>query len=408
MTMNAPVEPKKFAFSQNILPAIQDMAKEMVEVRHQIHAHPELAFEDHATSDMVAARLKEWGYEVHRGLAGTGVVGTLKRGTGKMRLGIRADMDALPIQETTGLPYASQLPGKMHACGHDGHTAILLAAARSIAQDPQFDGTLNLIFQPAEEGLGGGRVMVEQGLFKLFPCDAIFALHNMPGMPEGQFGFRAGAFMPSSDTVNITVRGKGGHGSAPHLSADPVVAAAHIVVALQTVVSRNVDPREMAVISVGAIHGGEAANVIPQNVTMRLTVRAFNPDIRVMLKQRITDLVQSQAQTLGVQADVDYDWRYPSLINDEASTAFAKQVALDWLGDKGVIPNLAPLTGSEDFSFMLQECPGCYLIVGNGQGEHHHTGGCMVHNPGYDFNDAILPIAASYWVKLVNAYLKAA
>jgi len=406
--MNAPVEPKKFAFSQNILPAIQDMAKEMVEVRHQIHAHPELAFEEHATSDMVAARLKEWGYEVHRGLAGTGVVGTLKRGTGKMRLGIRADMDALPIQETTGLPYASQLPGKMHACGHDGHTAILLAAARSIAQDPQFDGTLNLIFQPAEEGLGGGRVMVEQGLFKLFPCDAIFALHNMPGMPEGQFGFRAGTFMPSSDTVNITVRGKGGHGSAPHLSADPVVAAAHIVVALQTVVSRNVDPREMAVISVGAIHGGEAANVIPQNVTMRLTVRAFNPDIRAMLKQRITDLVQSQAQTLGVQADVDYDWRYPSLINDEASTAFAKQVALDWLGDKGVIPNLAPLTGSEDFSFMLQECPGCYLIVGNGQGEHHHTGGCMVHNPGYDFNDAILPIAASYWVQLVNAFLKAA
>ena len=406
--MNAPVEPKKFAFSQNILPAIQDMAKEMVEVRHQIHAHPELAFEEHATSDMVAARLKEWGYEVHRGLAGTGVVGTLKRGTGKMRLGIRADMDALPIQETTGLPYASQLPGKMHACGHDGHTAILLAAARSIAQDPQFDGTLHLIFQPAEEGLGGGRVMVEQGLFKLFPCDAIFALHNMPGMPEGQFGFRAGAFMPSSDTVNITVRGKGGHGSAPHLSADPVVAAAHIVVALQTVVSRNVDPREMAVISVGAIHGGEAANVIPQNVTMRLTVRAFNPDIRAMLKQRITDLVQSQAQTLGVQADVDYDWRYPSLINDEASTAFAKQVALDWLGDKGVIPNLAPLTGSEDFSFMLQECPGCYLIVGNGQGEHHHTGGCMVHNPGYDFNDAILPIAASYWVQLVNAFLKAA
>ena len=406
--MNAPVEPKKFAFSQNILPAIQDMAKEMVEVRHQIHAHPELAFEEHATSDMVAARLKEWGYEVHRGLAGTGVVGTLKRGTGKMRLGIRADMDALPIQETTGLPYASQLPGKMHACGHDGHTAILLAAARSIAQDPQFDGTLNLIFQPAEEGFGGGRVMVEQGLFKLFPCDAIFALHNMPGMPEGQFGFRAGAFMPSSDTVNITVRGKGGHGSAPHLSADPVVAAAHIVVALQTVVSRNVDPREMAVISVGAIHGGEAANVIPQNVTMRLTVRAFNPDIRAMLKQRITDLVQSQAQTLGVQADVDYDWRYPSLINDEASTAFAKQVALDWLGDKGVMPNLAPLTGSEDFSFMLQECPGCYLIVGNGQGEHHHTGGCMVHNPGYDFNDAILPIAASYWVQLVNAFLKAA
>ncbi len=406
--MNAPAEPKKFAFAQNILPAIQAMAKEMVEVRHEIHAHPELAFEEHATSDMVAARLQEWGYEVHRGLAGTGVVGTLKRGHGKLRLGIRADMDALPIQENTGLPYASQHPGKMHACGHDGHTAILLAAARSIAQDAQFDGTLHLIFQPAEEGLGGGRVMVEEGLFKLFPCDAIFALHNMPGMPEGQFGFRAGAFMPSSDTVNVTVRGKGGHGSAPHLSADPVVAAAHIIVALQTVVSRNVDPREMAVVSVGAIHGGEAPNVIPDAVTMRLTVRAFNPEIRNLLKQRITELVQSQAQTMGVQADVDYVWRYPSLINDETSTAFAKQVALDWLGEAGVMPNLAPLTGSEDFSFMLQEVPGCYLIVGNGEGEHHHTGGCMVHNPGYDFNDAILPIAASYWVKLVNAYLKPA
>ena len=386
--------------------ALVDRVGEFIQLRRDIHRYPELAFEEHRTSDLVAAKLEGWGYAVHRGLGGTGVVGTLTRGQGR-RLGLRADMDALPIQEATGAEWSSVKPGVMHACGHDGHTAMLLAAAKSIAQDASFTGTLNLIFQPAEEGLGGGRVMVEQGLFKLFPCDAIFALHNMPGMPEGQFGFRAGAFMPSSDTVNITVRGKGGHGSAPHLSADPVVAAAHIVVALQTVVSRNVDPREMAVISVGAIHGGEAANVIPQNVTMRLTVRAFNPEIRVMLKQRITDLVQSQAQTMGVQADVDYDWRYPSLINDEASTAFAKQVALDWLGDKGVMPNLAPLTGSEDFSFMLQECPGCYLIVGNGQGEHHHTGGCMVHNPGYDFNDAILPIAASYWVKLVSAYLKA-
>ena len=279
--MNAPIEPKKFAFSQNILPAIQKMATEMVEVRHEIHAHPELAFEEHATSDMVAARLQEWGYEVHRGLAGTGVVGTLKRGNGKLRLGIRADMDALPIQENTGLPYASQHPGKMHACGHDGHTAILLAAARNIAQDAQFDGTLHLIFQPAEEGLGGGRVMVEEGLFKLFPCDAIFALHNMPGMPEGQFGFRAGAFMPSSDTVNVTVRGKGGHGSAPHLSSDPVVAAAHIIVALQTVVSRNVDPLETAVVTVGSMHAGQANNVIPDQARLELSVRALDPQARI-------------------------------------------------------------------------------------------------------------------------------
>ena len=214
--------------------------------------------------------------------------------------------------------------------------------------------------------------------------------------------------MPSSDTVIVTVQGKGGHGSAPHLAADPVVAAAHIIVALQTIVSRNVDPREMAVISVGAIHGGDAPNVIPDKVEMRLTVRAFRPETREMLRQRITELVQAQAQTLGVQAQVDYHWRYPSLINDEASTAFARQVALDWLGEQGIMPSLEPLTGSEDFSFMLQACPGCYLIVGNGQGEHHHTGGCMVHNPGYDFNDAILPIAASYWVQLANAFLKSA
>jgi hippurate hydrolase len=406
--MNSPFEPKQFAAAPDILPAIRAMADEMVALRHQIHAHPELAFEEHITSDLVASRLTEWGYEVHRGLGGTGVVGTLKRGQGTKRLGIRADMDALPIQETTGLPYASQHPGKMHACGHDGHTAILLAAARCLAEEGRFDGTLHLIFQPAEEGLGGGRRMVEEGLFELFPCDAVFALHNMPGMPVGQFGFRAGAFMPSSDTVIVTVQGKGGHGSAPHLAADPVVAAAHIIVALQTIVSRNVDPREMAVISVGAIHGGDAPNVIPDKVEMRLTVRAFRPETRQMLRQRITELVQAQAQTLGVQAQVDYHWRYPSLINDEASTAFARQVALDWLGEQGVMPSLEPLTGSEDFSFMLQACPGCYLIVGNGQGEHHHTGGCMVHNPGYDFNDAILPIAASYWVQLANAFLKSA
>lgn len=396
---------KAFASPTAILPAVQAVADEMVSLRHHIHAHPELAYEEHATSDLVAARLAEWGYEVHRGLAGTGVVGTLRRGQGTRRLGIRADMDALPIQENTGLSYASQHPGKMHACGHDGHTAILLTAARCIAQDSHFDGTLHLIFQPAEEGLGGGRRMVEEGLFELFPCDAVFALHNMPGMPVGQFGFRAGAFMPSSDTVIVKVRGKGGHGSAPHLSSDPVVAAAHIIVALQTVVSRNVDPREMAVISVGAIHGGDAPNVIPDQVEMRLTVRAFRPATREMLRQRITELVQGQAQTLGVQAEVDYHWRYPSLVNDEASTAFARQVALDWLGEAGVMADLEPLTGSEDFSFMLQACPGCYLIVGNGEGEHHHSGGCMVHNPGYDFNDAILPIAASYWIQLVQRFL---
>lgn len=395
----------KAATAHHVLPSVHEIAADMVALRHQIHAHPELAFEEFATSDLVASRLTEWGYEVHRGLAGTGVVATLQRGTGGKRLGLRADMDALPIQETTGLPYASQAPGKMHACGHDGHTAILLTAARAIASSPSFDGTLNLIFQPAEEGLGGGRRMIEDGLFERFPCDAVFALHNMPGFPVGKFGFKEGPFMASSDSVTVTVTGRGGHGSAPHLAADPVVAAAHIVVALQTIVSRNVDPRDMAVVSVGAIHGGEAHNVIPGNVVMRLTVRAYRPEIRAMLRERITELVQAQARTLGVSAEVDYHWRYPALVNHEASTAFARQAALDWLGEDGLLPPLQPLTGSEDFSFMLEQCPGSYLIVGNGEGDHHATGGCMVHNPGYDFNDATLPIAASYWVQLVQRFL---
>lgn len=393
------------AAADQVLPAVREVAEEMVGLRHRIHAHPELAFEEFATGDLVAERLAEWGYEVHRGLGGTGVVGTLRRGQGTRRLGIRADMDALPIQEATGLPYASTVPGKMHACGHDGHTAILLAAARVIAQEGGFDGTLHLIFQPAEEGLGGGRRMVEEGLFEQFPCDAVFALHNMPGFPVGRFGFKEGSFMASSDSVTITVSGRGGHGSAPHLAADPVVAAAHIIVALQTIVSRNVDPRDMAVVSVGAIHGGDAPNVIPGSVQMRLTVRAYRPEIRALLRERITELAQAQAATLGVKAEVDYHWRYPALVNDVESTRFARQVALDWLGPEGLLSELQPLTGSEDFSFMLEQCPGSYLIVGNGEGDHHATGGCMVHNPGYDFNDAMLPIAASYWVQLTRRFL---
>lgn len=388
-----------------VLPGIRAIEAEMVALRRHIHAHPELAFEEFATADLVAARLAEWGYAVHRGLGGTGVVGTLRLGSSPRVLGLRADIDALPIHEETGLPYASTHAGKMHACGHDGHTAILLAAARHLAQERHFDGTLHLIFQPAEEGLGGGRKMIEDGLFEQFPCDAIFALHNMPGHPVGTFGFMGGPFMASSDSVTITVKGRGGHGSAPHLAADPVVAAAHIVLALQTIVSRNVDPREMAVISVGAIHGGDAPNVIPGSVLMRLTVRAYRPEIRALLRERITALVQAQAATLGVQAEVDYHWRYPALVNDVASTDFARQVALDWLGEDGLMPNLQPLTGSEDFSFMLEQCPGSYLIVGNGVGDTHGTGGCMVHNPGYDFNDACLPLASTYWVKLTERFL---
>ena len=390
-----------------VIPGIRAIENDMVALRHHIHAHPELAYEEVDTSKLVAERLASWGYRVHRGLGGTGVVGTLTRGQAGKAIGLRADMDALLIHEATGLPYASQYPGKMHACGHDGHTAILLAAAQHLAQAGQFDGSLHLIFQPAEEGLGGGRKMVEDGLFKLFPCDAIFALHNMPGFPMGQFGFRPGSFMASSDTVNITITGRGGHGSAPHLSADPVVASAHIILALQSIVSRNVDPREMAVITVGAIHAGNAPNVIPDAVDMRLTVRSYTPEVRHQLRERITELVLAQASTFHCKASIDYQWRYPALINGEAPTAFARQVAVDWLGPEGVIADLQPLTGSEDFSFMLEQCPGCYLIIGNGVGNTHGSGGCMVHNPGYDFNDACLPIAASYWVKLVEKFLSA-
>ncbi|MCA0325631.1 MAG: M20 family metallopeptidase [Proteobacteria bacterium] len=395
----------EFALADKILPAIRDAAPDSVGLRRDIHAHPELAFEEFRTADLVAERLTAWGYQVTRGLGGTGLVGRLQRGTARRSIGLRADMDALPIHEDTGLPYASRHDGKMHACGHDGHTAILLAAARALAETTDFDGTVHLIFQPAEEGQGGGRRMVEDGLFERFACDMIFALHNMPGHPVGQFGFLPGHFMASSDSVTVRVVGKGGHGSAPHLAHDPVIAAAHIVLALQSIVSRNTDPRDMAVVTVGAIHGGQAHNVIPGSVELRLTVRAYRPEVRQALRERITALVRAQAATLGVTAEIDYHWRYPALINDAAATAFARGVAADWLGEGALMQDLQPLTGSEDFSFMLEQVPGCYFIVGNGEGEHHSTGGCMVHNPGYDFNDAILPVAASYWVQLVRRFL---
>nr|WP_281718172.1 M20 aminoacylase family protein [Pandoraea apista] len=370
-------------------------------LRHQIHAYPELAYEEFQTSDLVAGKLTEWGYSVTRGIGGTGLVGTLKVGDNPRSVGIRADMDALPIQEATGKAYASQHAGKMHACGHDGHTATLLAAARHLAKTRNFDGTLHLIFQPAEEGLAGAKKMIEDGLFERFPCDAVFAYHNMPGFPVGKIGFRPGPAMASSDTVIIRVHGRGGHGSMPNDSVDPVLAASHIVVALQSIVSRNVDPRRMAVVTVGAIHGGDAPNVIPDSVELRLSVRAHTPKVREQLRDRIIELVNAQATVFGARAEIDYRWRYPALINDADMTEFARQVALDWLGPQGLMEDFEPLTGSEDFSFMLEKCAGSYLIIGNGEG----AGGCMVHNPHYDFNDALLPIGATYWTRLVERFL---
>ena len=376
---------------------------EFIQLRRDIHRHPELAFEEHRTSELVASKLETWGYSVHRGLGGTGVVGTLQRGNSERSLGLRADMDALPIQEKTGLDWASQSPGLMHACGHDGHTAMLLAAAQALAEDGGFNGTLHVIFQPAEEGGGGAVRMMQDGLFELFPCDAIFAMHNMPGVPAGHFVFREGPAMASSDYVTIRVHGTGGHGAMPHRCADPLVAASSIVLALQTVVSRNVDPLETAVVTVGALHAGQANNVIPALATLELSVRALRPDVRLLLESRIKSLVAAQAESFGVTAEIDWKPGYCVLVNSAKETDFARQVALNMLGADKVTPQGPAITGSEDFAFMLEKVPGSYLLIGNGDGDS--VGACMVHNPGYDFNDDNIAIGSAYWINLAKAFL---
>jgi len=389
-----------------IHPGIQASTEEMVGLRRQIHANPELGYEEFQTSELVAERLARWGYAVHRGLGGTGVVGTLKLGQGGKRLGLRADMDALPMTETTGLSWASRKPGAMHACGHDGHTATLLAAAQVLAAAKGFDGTLHLIFQPAEEGLMGAKRMVEDGLFERFPCDAVYAYHNEPGFPAGQFGFLPGVIYSSSDTVVITIEGKGGHGAMPHTTVDPIMVAAHLILALQTLVSREVDPNDMAVVTVGAMNAGKAPNVIPTSAELRLSVRARRPEVRAFLRERITAMAQGQAAVHGASALVDYQWKMPPCVNDAAATEFARRVALESMGERALIPDMAPLQASDDFAFMLNAVPGSYFIVGNGNGRPGGGPGCMVHNTGYDFNDEILPSTASYWVSLVQAYLR--
>ena len=383
--------------------ALSARVGEFIQLRRDIHQHPELAFEEHRTSDLVASKLEAWGYSVRRGLGGTGVVGTLKRGNSPKSVGIRADMDALPIQEKTGLEWASQTPGLMHACGHDGHTAMLLAAAQDLAEDTEFDGTLHLIFQPAEEGGGGALRMMQDGLFDLFPCDAIFAMHNMPGVPAGHFVFRDGPAMASSDYVTIRVKGIGGHGAMPHRCADPLVAASSIVMALQTVVARNVDPQETAVVTVGAMNAGQANNVIPAMATLELSVRALKPEVRLLLEKRIKALVAAQAESFGVSAEVEWKTGYCVLVNSLPETNFAREVALKMLGPERVNPQGPALTGSEDFAFMLEKVPGSYLLIGNGDGDS--AGACMVHNPGYDFNDNNIAVGASYWVQLVKTFL---
>lgn len=388
---------------EHYLQYMRDHAAEFITVRQTIHQNPELGFEEHATSALVAERLAQWGYEVECGLGGTGVVGRLRRGDGARSVGIRADMDALPIEEKTGLAYSSRRPGIMHACGHDGHTAMLLGAAKYLATEGSFSGTLNLIFQPAEEGMGGALRMMEDGLFDKYPCDAIFAMHNMPGRRQGDLAFREGPTMASSDYATVTLHGVGGHGAMPQSTRDPIVAAASLVMALQTLVSRNADPQQVAIVTVGAIHSGKANNVIPQTATLEISMRALTRETREMLAQRLKAVVTAQAESFGVRAEIDFRPGYAVLVNTPAETEFARGVGRALVGDAHVERQAAPVTGSEDFAFMLERRPGCYLMIGNGHPGDH--GGCMVHNPGYDFNDSNLPIGAAYWALLAETYL---
>jgi hippurate hydrolase len=388
-----------------LLEALQTRAGEFISLRRDIHRHPELAFEEHRTAALVADKLSAWGYAVERGIGGTGVVGTLVRGKGEKRLGIRADMDALPITEASGAAWSSVHRGVMHACGHDGHTAMLLAAARHLAEHGRFDGTLHLIFQPAEEGGGGALRMMEDGLFERFPCDAVFAMHNMPGIAQGHLVLREGAAMASSDYATLTLQGIGGHGAMPHRATDPIVAAASIVMALQTIVARNIDPLHAAVVTVGALNAGKANNVIPGSATLELSVRALDREVRATLERRIKALVVAQAASFGVTAQIDWKPGYAVLVNTPAETAFAREVAVELVGAGQVTLQGPPLTGSEDFAFMLEQVPGSYLLIGNGTGEHAGAGGCMVHNPGYDFNDHNIGVGSAYWVLLAERFL---
>ena len=387
--------------SHPLIRSLQAHSEAFIALRRDLHRHPELGLHEVRTSQRIAECLQAWGYEVHRGLATTGVVASLRRGTGGRRLGLRADMDALPLQETTGKAWASTRHGVMHACGHDGHTAMLLAAARHLAEEGAFSGTLHLIFQPAEEHPGGARLMIADGLFERFPCDAVFAMHNMPGIAQGRFAFREGPMMASSDDVVITLQGVGGHGAMPHRATDPIVAGAAIVSALQSIVSRNVDPQHTAIVTVGAFNAGQANNVIPQTASLLVSVRALDAAVRDLLEQRIRALVQWQAESFGVQARVDYRRDYPVLVNDPVATRFARDAAIELVGSERVTAQCPPFTGSEDFAVMLEHCPGSYLLIGNGD----DPGGCMVHNPGYDFNDDNVALGAAYWALLAERFL---
>ena len=380
---------------------IAEFHEEMTRWRRELHSHPETAFEEVWTSDYIAARLAEIGVDrIERGIAKTGIVATIKgQGSSSHAIGLRADFDALDITETTGKAWASTRPGKMHACGHDGHTTMLLGAAKYLAETRNFDGTVVLIFQPAEENEGGGRVMVEEGLFDRYPVDAVYGMHNRPGLPVGKMCMRTGPAMAGFDIFEITIHGYGGHAARPHTTIDPIIVQAHIVQALQTIASRSTHPLDSVVVSVTQIHGGDAYNVIPEKVVLRGTVRAFRTEVQDRTEATMSRLCRNVAAAFDATVDVRYERRYPPLSNDGEHVERCAAVARELLGADSVDTDPAPVMGSEDFAFMLNERPGAYVNLGNGLGA---DGGVMVHNPGYDFNDAALPYGASFWARLIE------
>lgn len=380
---------------------------DLVSIRRDIHAHPELAFNEARTAEIVARELSAYGLEVHRGLARTGIVGVLRKGSSRRAIGLRADMDALPLHEKNDFPHRSTHQGQMHACGHDGHSTILLGAARYLAKHLEtidFDGSVYFIFQPAEESEGGAAVMIAEGLFTQFPMDAVYGLHNWPGIPVGEMAVMPGPVMAGTCGFEIRVQGQGCHAAMPNQGVDTLVAASQLVLALQTVVARNVHPCESAVVSVTQIHGGEAWNVIPDDAVLRGTIRTFKPDVQELVEQAVKRLCNGIASAFGAAISVSFDNRYPPTVNSVAESEICRRAATAVLGGDRVRTTDLPSMGAEDFAYMLQVKPGCYVWLGNGPG----AGGCTLHNPHYDFNDDILPLGISYWVGLVQSALKPA
>ena len=387
-----------------VIKEIEQFHAEMTEWRQDIHQHPELKFEENRTSDLVADKLQEFGVEIHRGLAKTGVVGRIRNGDGPS-IGLRADLDALPLEEKNTFKHASSNHGKMHACGHDGHTAMLLGAAKYLASSKNFKGTVNFIFQPAEEGGGGGKIMIEEGLFEMFPIDSVYGLHNWPGMPAGIFGVGSGPIMASVDTFDLTINGRGGHAAMPDQCIDPIVIASQVVSALQTIPSRNTHPVDSVVISVTQIHAGDAYNVIPDSVQMHGTVRTFQPETRKEIPSSMLRVAEGVCTAYGGTCELNYMSGYPATINSVVETEISAKAVVDLLGEENIIRNPTPSMGGEDFSYMLEARPGCYVWLGIGPGKGE--AGCMLHSSHYDFNDDVLPTGASYWATLVENELPA-